>query len=71
VENGEVIAMMDITKLLYEAIWKMEKVAEQGQAIAAAVGNVEQQMGADSPGTRKDMHDSLATAVLKNKRFKE
>ncbi|KAF3337295.1 CBS domain-containing protein CBSCBSPB3 [Carex littledalei] len=51
VENGEVIAIMDITKLLYEAISKMEKVAEQGQAIAAAVEGVEQQLGADTPGT--------------------
>lgn len=59
---------MDITKLLYEAISKMEKIAEQGQAIAAAVGNVEQQLGADSPGTRKDMHNSFHTLVPKNKR---
>ncbi|KAJ4757542.1 CBS domain containing protein [Rhynchospora pubera] len=51
VENGEVIAIMDITKLLYEAISKMEKVAEQGQAIAAAVEGVEQQLGSDTPGT--------------------
>jgi hypothetical protein len=65
VENGEVIAMMDITELLYEAIWKMEKIAQQGQAIAAAGGNVEQQMGTNSSGTRNNMHDSLVTVVLK------
>ncbi|KAL0449864.1 UNVERIFIED_CONTAM: CBS domain-containing protein CBSCBSPB3 [Sesamum latifolium] len=37
VENGEVIALLDITKCLYDAISRMEKAAEQGSAIAAAV----------------------------------
>ncbi|XP_073013726.1 CBS domain-containing protein CBSCBSPB3 isoform X2 [Typha latifolia] len=45
VENGEVIAMLDITKCLYDAISKMEKAAEQGSAIAAAVEGVERQWG--------------------------
>lgn len=45
----------------------MEKVAEQGQAIAAAVEGVEQQLGADIPGTRKDMHHIFHTVAPKNK----
>lgn len=45
VENGEVIALLDITKCLYDAISRMEKAAEQGSAIAAAVEGVERQYG--------------------------
>ncbi|KAJ8447742.1 hypothetical protein Cgig2_015105 [Carnegiea gigantea] len=37
VENGEVIALLDITKCLYDAISRMEKAAEQGSVLAAAV----------------------------------
>ncbi|XP_073044769.1 CBS domain-containing protein CBSCBSPB3-like [Primulina eburnea] len=43
VENGEVIALLDITKCLYDAISRMEKAAEQGSAMAAAVEGVERQ----------------------------
>ncbi|KAI5057427.1 hypothetical protein GOP47_0027442 [Adiantum capillus-veneris] len=45
VENGEVIALLDITKCLYDAIARLEKVAEKGDAIAAAVQGVERQYG--------------------------
>ncbi|KVH89683.1 CBS domain-containing protein CBSCBSPB3 isoform X1 [Cynara cardunculus var. scolymus] len=45
VENGEVIALLDITKCLYDAISRMEKAAQQGSAIAAAVEGVERQWG--------------------------
>ncbi|KAL5224099.1 hypothetical protein ABZP36_010738 [Zizania latifolia] len=45
VENGEVIAMLDIAKCLYDAISRLEKAAEQGSAIAAAVEGVERQLG--------------------------
>ncbi|KAB2625937.1 CBS domain-containing protein CBSCBSPB3-like [Pyrus ussuriensis x Pyrus communis] len=45
VESGEVIALLDITKCLYDAISRLEKAAEQGSAIAAAVEGVECQMG--------------------------
>ncbi|EFJ25849.1 hypothetical protein SELMODRAFT_149040 [Selaginella moellendorffii] len=45
VENGEVIALLDITKCLYDAIARMEKAAEKGNAIAAAVQDVERQWG--------------------------
>ncbi|KAK4490641.1 hypothetical protein RD792_001331 [Penstemon davidsonii] len=47
VENGEVIAILDITKCLYDAISRMEKAAEQGSAIAAAVEGVERQFGSN------------------------
>ncbi|KAK9053496.1 hypothetical protein SSX86_030130 [Deinandra increscens subsp. villosa] len=45
VEHGEVIALLDVTKCLYDAISRMEKAAEQGSAIAAAVEGVERQWG--------------------------
>ncbi|KAG8373669.1 hypothetical protein BUALT_Bualt11G0048500 [Buddleja alternifolia] len=47
VENGEVIALLDITKCLFDAISRMEKAAEQGSAIAAAVEGVERQFGSN------------------------
>ncbi|XP_020111705.1 CBS domain-containing protein CBSCBSPB3 [Ananas comosus] len=47
VENGEVVAMLDITKCLYDAISRMEKAAEQGSALAAAVEEVERQYGSN------------------------
>ncbi|KAL7230920.1 hypothetical protein ACSBR2_009240 [Camellia fascicularis] len=47
VENGEVIALLDITKCLYDAISRMEKAAEQGSAIAAAVEGVGRQWGSN------------------------
>ncbi|QHN97737.1 CBS domain-containing protein [Arachis hypogaea] len=50
VENGEVIAMLDITKCLYDAISRMEKAAQQGSAIAAAVEGVELQRGSNGSG---------------------
>lgn len=50
VENGEVIALLDITKCLYDAISRMEKAAEQGSAIAAAVEGVERQLGNNFSG---------------------
>jgi hypothetical protein len=42
VEHGEVVALLDITKCLYDAIARMERAAEKGGAIAAAVKGVEQ-----------------------------
>ncbi|EPS59555.1 hypothetical protein M569_15250, partial [Genlisea aurea] len=47
VENCEVIAMLDITKCLYDAILRLEKAAEHGSAIAAAVEGVERQFGSN------------------------
>ncbi|KAL7223892.1 hypothetical protein ACSBR1_025369 [Camellia fascicularis] len=37
VESGEVIALLDIAKCLYDAIARMERAAEKGKAIAVAV----------------------------------
>ena len=42
-ENGEVIALLDFTKCLYDAISRMEKVAEHGSAIVATVEGAERQ----------------------------
>ncbi|ESW31883.1 hypothetical protein PHAVU_002G276200 [Phaseolus vulgaris] len=47
VENGEVIAILDITRCLYDAIIRMEKAAEQSSAIAAAVEGVERHRGSN------------------------
>ncbi|KAK7282238.1 hypothetical protein RIF29_10866 [Crotalaria pallida] len=48
VENGEVIAILDITKCLYDAISRMEKAAQEGNAIAAAVDGVDRQRGSNA-----------------------
>ena len=50
VENGEIIGLLDVTKCLYDAISRMEKAAEQGSAIAAAVEGVERQWGSNFSG---------------------
>ncbi|KAK8560156.1 hypothetical protein V6N13_061252 [Hibiscus sabdariffa] len=50
VENGEVIAMLDIAKCLYDAIARMERAAEKGKAIAAAVEGVEKNWGMSLSG---------------------
>ena len=56
VENGEVIALLDITKCLYDAISRMEKATEQGGAIAATVERVEHQWGNNFSGELKSLH---------------
>ena len=48
VENGEVIALLDIAKCLYDAIARMERAAEKGKAIAAAVEGVERSWGTNT-----------------------
>ncbi|KAK4752991.1 hypothetical protein SAY87_021789 [Trapa incisa] len=45
VDKGEVIALLDIAKCLYDAISRMERAAEKGKAIAAAVEGVERSWG--------------------------
>lgn len=50
VENGEVVALLDITKCLYDAIARMERAAEKGNAIAAAVENVEREWSHNASG---------------------
>ncbi|XP_073288459.1 CBS domain-containing protein CBSCBSPB3-like isoform X2 [Primulina huaijiensis] len=70
VENGEVIALLDITKCFYDAISRMEKAAEQGSAIAAAVEGVEHQFGCDFSETLKELmfKPSLSTIISENPR---
>ncbi|KAG6398533.1 hypothetical protein SASPL_139997 [Salvia splendens] len=76
VENGEVIALLDITKCLYDAISRMEKAAEQGSAIAAAVEGVERQFGSSlsaSLGFIETLRErvfkpSLSTIISENSR---
>ncbi|CAJ1974853.1 unnamed protein product [Sphenostylis stenocarpa] len=74
VENGEVIAMLDITKCLYDAISRVERATQQGTAIAAAVEGVELQQAsnASAPNTfieslrERVFKPSLATIVGEN-----
>lgn len=74
VENGEVTAMLDITKFLYDAITRMEKAAEQGCAIAAAIEGVGQQWGNEFSGPHKFIENlrdqmfkpSLSTIITEN-----
>lgn len=76
VENGEVIALLDITKCLYDAISRMERAAEKGNAIAAAVEGVERQWGSTISGTNtfiemlreRTFRPSLATIITENTR---
>nr|GMC53301.1 CBS domain-containing protein CBSCBSPB5-like [Ipomoea batatas] len=50
IENGEVIALLDIAKCLYDAIARLERAAEKGKAIVAAVEGVEKHWGASVSG---------------------
>lgn len=50
VDNGEVVAILDIAKCLYDAIARMERAAEKGKAIAAAVEGVEKNCGTTVSG---------------------
>ncbi|KAH6791355.1 CBS / octicosapeptide/Phox/Bemp1 domains-containing protein [Perilla frutescens var. frutescens] len=76
VENGEVIALLDITKCLYDAISRMEKAAEQGSAIAAAVEGVERQFGSNFSAStalieslrERMFKPSLSTIISENSR---
>ncbi|KAL3617569.1 CBS domain-containing protein cbscbspb1 [Castilleja foliolosa] len=74
VENGEVIALLDITKCLYDAIARMERAAEKGKAIAAAVEGVEKQWGTSVSGPNtfvetlreRMFRPSLSTVISEN-----
>lgn len=52
-EGGEVVALLDITKCLYDAIARMERAAEKGNAIAAAVESVEREWSVKGSGAWK------------------
>ncbi|KAE8665999.1 CBS domain-containing protein CBSCBSPB3 [Hibiscus syriacus] len=75
VENGEVIAMLDIAKCLFDAISRMEKAAEQGSAIAAAVVGVERQWGSNAPYAfietlrERMFKPSLSTIIAENSKY--
>ncbi|XAR67882.1 hypothetical protein NMG60_11002818 [Bertholletia excelsa] len=74
VENGEVIALLDIAKCLYDAIVRLEKAADKGRAIAAAVEGVEKQWGASFSGynpfvetlRERMFRPSLSTIISEN-----
>ncbi|CAL1375256.1 unnamed protein product [Linum trigynum] len=74
VENGEVVALLDIAKCLYDAIARMERAAEKGKAIAAAVEGVEKNWGASVSGQNsfietlreRMFRPSLSTIVPEN-----
>ncbi|XP_065049202.1 CBS domain-containing protein CBSCBSPB1-like isoform X2 [Musa acuminata AAA Group] len=69
VENGEVIALLDIAKCLYDAIARMERAAEKGKAIAAAVEGVEKHWGPNTfiETLRERMfRPSLSTIIQEN-----
>ncbi|XBI67865.1 hypothetical protein VPH35_047142 [Triticum aestivum] len=74
VEHGEVTAMLDITKFLWDAISRMEQAAEQGSAIAAAMAGVEWQWGNEFAGPHafiENLRDqmfkpSLSTIITEN-----
>ncbi|KAK1433930.1 hypothetical protein QVD17_10848 [Tagetes erecta] len=51
VENGGVVAILDIAKCIYDAIARMERAAEKGKAIAAAVEGVEKHWGTSVSGS--------------------
>ena len=62
IEDGEVVALLDITKCLYDAIARMEKAMEKGHAIAAAMegmGNAQSEWG----GERKNSVPQLSVTV--------
>ncbi|XP_052175820.1 CBS domain-containing protein CBSCBSPB1-like [Diospyros lotus] len=77
VEKGEVIAILDIAKCLYDAIARMERAAEKGKAIVAAVEGVEKQWGTSISGrntfieTLRDQmfRPSLSTLIPENSKI--
>ncbi|KAG6493750.1 CBS domain-containing protein CBSCBSPB3-like [Zingiber officinale] len=64
VENGEVTAMLNINKCLYDAISRLERTVEQGYAIAAAIE------GFDSQRQGKFSAPFSFTEVLQERMFK-
>ncbi|KAL8042626.1 hypothetical protein ABFX02_09G065200 [Erythranthe guttata] len=77
VENGEVIALLDIAKCLYDAIARMERAAEKGKAIAAAVEGVEKHWGTTVSGPNtfietlreRMFRPSLSTIISENSKI--
>ncbi|XP_042477550.1 CBS domain-containing protein CBSCBSPB5-like [Macadamia integrifolia] len=77
VESGEVIALLDIAKCLYDAIARMERAAEKGKAIAAAVEGVEKHWGTSISGSNtfietlreRMFRPSLSTVIPENSKL--
>lgn len=76
VENGEVLALLDIAKCLYDAIARMERAAEKGKAIAAAVEGVEKHWGTSDSNTsfietlrEQIFKPSLSTIIHENSKL--
>uniref|UniRef100_A0A5B7APU9 Putative CBS domain-containing protein CBSCBSPB1 n=1 Tax=Davidia involucrata TaxID=16924 RepID=A0A5B7APU9_DAVIN len=77
VENGEVIALLDIAKCLYDAISRMERAAEKGKAIAEAVEGVEKHWGTSVSGPNtfietlreRMFRPSLSTIISENSKI--
>ncbi|XP_019198369.1 PREDICTED: CBS domain-containing protein CBSCBSPB1-like isoform X2 [Ipomoea nil] len=77
VENGEVIALLDIAKCLYDAIARLERAVEKGKAIAAAVEGVEKHWGASLYGSNtfietireRMFRPSLSTIIPENSKI--
>ncbi|XP_019464597.1 PREDICTED: CBS domain-containing protein CBSCBSPB1-like isoform X2 [Lupinus angustifolius] len=67
VENGEVVAILDIAKCLYDAIARMERAAEKGKAIAAAVEGIEKHWGtsASASGSNSSFIETLREQIFK------
>ncbi|CAL0319841.1 unnamed protein product [Lupinus luteus] len=65
VENGEVVGLLDIAKCLYDAIARMERAAEKGKAIAAAVEGVEKQWGSSVSTPNSSFIETLREQIFK------
>ncbi|CAL9180927.1 unnamed protein product [Musa hybrid cultivar] len=77
VENGEVIALLDIAKCLHDAITRMERAAEKGKAMVAAVEAMEKHWGTNISGPNtfietlrvQMLRPSLSTIIEENSKF--
>lgn len=76
VENGEVIALLDIAKCLYDAISRLERASEKGKAIVDAVEGVEKHWGASVSGNtfietlrERMFRPSLRTVIPENSKI--
>nr|XP_043614881.1 CBS domain-containing protein CBSCBSPB1-like [Erigeron canadensis] len=77
IENGEVVAILDIGRCLNDAIARMERASEKGKAIAAAVEGVEKQWGTSVSGSNTFIETlrerlfkpSLSTIISENSKL--
>ncbi|XP_009793090.1 CBS domain-containing protein CBSCBSPB1 [Nicotiana tabacum] len=65
VENGEVVALLDIAKCLYDAIARLERAAEKGKAIAAAVEGVEKHWGTSGSASSNTFIETLREQMFR------